>query len=91
MAAVSALPNGRGLRTGGGVAQDPDSWDYGRSSGQEVSFSASCAAILALSVLCEWSTTPGLLLFEKSKQYHLLIYRTQTPDEVWLRADILNP
>lgn len=37
MAAVSALSNGRGFRTGGGVPQDPNSWDYTRRSSQEVS------------------------------------------------------
>jgi len=37
MAAVSTLSNGRGFRTGGGVLQDPGSWDYARRSSQEVS------------------------------------------------------
>lgn len=37
MAAVSALPNGRGLRTGGNVPQEPHTWDYAGRNSQDVS------------------------------------------------------
>ena len=36
MAAVSALPNGRGLRTGGSVPQESTSWDFTQRDNQEV-------------------------------------------------------
>ena len=38
MAAVSALPNGRGLRNGGSMPQDADAWDFAQRSSPEVRF-----------------------------------------------------
>ena len=46
MAAVSALPNGRGLRDGGSVPQDADAWDFAQRSSPEVRFLVEAASDL---------------------------------------------